>query len=299
MPSSSKDHAPLGEMPDESDYEYEYDDSQTETVYVTLDLSSYNGPMRPPRKRSSASVESLVSSGDAGSSHIGSPTPDKDEVVGGEPDLDVQLQNQIQIMELHSSNPIVSYQNQFFSCSWGDQIGTDMLFLLPDAKAELPILRRTQNFDLITTTRVKVLGQKSHLISGASLSQARRMQPGAVATGQAQFLECLIQAKRAKGEVDIVRTAFPHAQKRSQALDEKLQGWARTEGMLAELEEFSQRARDGDPSAMRRLGEIYAQFDAAMRNNSRLGVITGNDELPIPSVAQQDTQTPPNADANK
>ncbi|KMP00888.1 hypothetical protein CIRG_01029 [Coccidioides immitis RMSCC 2394] len=98
-------------------------------------------------------------------------------------------------------------------------------------------------------------------------SQAQRMRSGGSSTGQAQFLECLMRAKRAKGEEDIVRTTFPQAQKRNQNIEERLQGWARTEGMLAELENVSQQARAGDPEAMKRLGEIYARFDAASRKN--------------------------------
>ncbi|EER24003.1 hypothetical protein CPC735_053730 [Coccidioides posadasii C735 delta SOWgp] len=255
----------------ESDYEYEYDESERETFYINLDLTSCNGPIRPPRQRSAASSNSLVPLVDMTTSQPGSPvphsSPNQGQSTGIDPDLEMELQNQIQIMELHSPNPIVSYQNQIFSCSWADQIGTDMMFSLPGDEDDTPALRQNRDFDLVSTTRVKILGQKAHLISGSSSSQAQRMRSGGSSTGQAQFLECLMRAKRAKGEEDIVRTTFPQAQKRNQNIEERLQGWARTEGMLAELENVSQQARSGDPEAMKRLGEIYARFDAASRKN--------------------------------
>ncbi|KMU92497.1 hypothetical protein CIHG_10332, partial [Coccidioides immitis H538.4] len=220
--------------------EPESDESDYEHFTSTLDLTSCNGTIRPPRQRSAASSNSLVPLVDMTTSQPGSPvphsSPNQGQSTGIDPDLEMELQNQIQIMELHSPNPIVSYQNQIFSCSWADQIGTDMMFSLPGDEDDTPALRQNRDFDLVSTTRVKILGQKAHLISGSSSSQAQRMRSGGSSTGQAQFLECLMRAKRAKGEEDIVRTTFPQAQKRNQNIEERLQGWARTEGMLAELE---------------------------------------------------------------
>ncbi|WEW57954.1 hypothetical protein PRK78_003421 [Emydomyces testavorans] len=262
---------PLESLSEESDYEYEYDESEMETFYVNLDLTSCNGRIRPPRQRSAASTDSLGMSVDPANSQPGSPmshaASSQDQEMATDPDLDTQLQNQIQIMELHSPNPIVSYQNQIFSCSWADPIGTDMMFSLPDDGLDPPPLRQTRDFDLISTTRVRILGQRAHLISASGPSQSQRLRSAGTSNGQAHFIECLMGAKRAKGEEDTVRTVFPNAQTRNQNLDEKLQGWARTEGMVAELESLYQKIRDGDFSALKRLDEIYARFDMASRRN--------------------------------
>ncbi|EEP76079.1 predicted protein [Uncinocarpus reesii 1704] len=291
---------PLDEPSDESDVEYEYDKSETETFYINLDLTSCNGPIRPPRQRTFAPADPIIASAAATSSRTGSPvrdSPGQNQAMSDEPNLDTELQSQIQIMELHSPNPIISYHNQIFSCSWADNIGTDMMFSLPEDDSDLA-LRQTRDFDLISTTRVKILGQKAHVISGSSSSQAQRIDSADALSGQAQFLACLMRVKKAKGEQDEVRTVFPAAQKRNENLDEKLQSWARTEGLLTEMEQLNEQAFRGDIDSVKRLEEIYMQFDAALRSSAGIGVPETTPTSPTQSQAQE-VQDLPGANEDK
>lgn len=88
----------------------------------------------------------------------------------------------MQILGLHTRNPIVSYQNQIFSCSWADQIGTELLFTHPELApapepepepdsepraAQITPLKHTKDFDLLAANSVKILGRKANLISSA------------------------------------------------------------------------------------------------------------------------------------
>ncbi|ODH47431.1 hypothetical protein GX48_06467 [Paracoccidioides brasiliensis] len=282
------------------DYEYEYDDSATETFYLNLDLTSSNGLIRAPRKRNTSFPATSHDTSTAESSQPPPATPldsphspnlnanENDQQPANastDPDLEtLRHQDQIQIMDLHSDNPIISYRNQIFSCSWVDLVGTEMTFSMPEEHSTLPRLRHHQEYDLISANRVKILGQKANLISGSSTTpkqssdtqgSAATSTPTATAgdastppppqtttasTNQARFLERLMNAKRAKGETDVVRTTF--SQKRNQNFEAKLQGWAQTGKQMAELEVLNRRVLQGDANALRALEEIYARVEA-------------------------------------
>ncbi|OXV07222.1 hypothetical protein Egran_05018 [Elaphomyces granulatus] len=280
---------------DDSEYEYEYDEHETETFYVNLDLTSHNGPIRPPRRRLD-SVSKSTSSPGVRSSAL--PTFEAED--NSEDPNDDASEDRIQILELHSRNPIISYENLIFSCYWADMIGTELLFSLPEAQSghalDIPCLKHGKDFDLIAANSVKVLGRKAKLISSSksrgdglpavSLSTAmlastsapgpQQLQGttpvrGSQKNNQARFLERLANAKQAKGETDAVRTIF--SQKRSQNLEDRLRGWARTEQRVAEIRRLSQKALDGDMDALVALEDIYAEFEAGT------GSIDGGDNV--------------------
>lgn len=133
-------------------------------------------------------------------------------------DPNVAPQDRIQIMDLHSENPVVSYRNQIFTCSWYDLLGTDLVFAFPDECHDIPRLREDDGFDLISASRVKLMGQKANLISASKEKASRRpAQPQQQSsadvmlptTNQGRFLQRLMDAKERKGETDTVRTVFP------------------------------------------------------------------------------------------
>jgi hypothetical protein len=140
---------------------------------------------------------------------------------------------------------------------------------------------------------VKILGQKANLISSSRTKTGQlRKEPvsndknptaspagfptpvphkSGPLTNQARFLERLMNAKRAKGEQDVIRTVFP--QKRSQNLESRLQGWARTEGRMAELEQLNRRVLEGDVNAVIALEEIYARMEVQLLEDRSLPVM--------------------------
>ncbi|PGH11203.1 hypothetical protein AJ80_07208 [Polytolypa hystricis UAMH7299] len=268
---------PVGLMSDDSDYEYEYDELETETFYLNLDLTSCNGLIRRrsvPASSSRPSSSMQRSSSPSARSPRASIVPEEEQQSGIDTDSD--LQDQIQIMDLHSENPIISYQNQIFSCSWVDLVGTELMLSFPEERSEIPVLRRERDFDLISASRVKLLGQKTNLISSAGIrptggvrgvvvgsidaaSSTSLFPRGAPMTNQGRFLERLIQVKQAKGESDFVRTQL--SQKKNQNIDSRLHGWARTEEQMAEIERLNRRAHQGDVNAIEALDSMYSGMD--------------------------------------
>lgn len=177
-------------------------------------------------------------------------------------------------------NPIVAYQNQVFSCSWAEQIGTELFFTRPDeltatlttTSAENDVtapLARGKDFDLIAATSAKILGRKANLISSSepstttttttptpTTSTATSNPPKpSTSSNQARFLERLSSVKQAKGETDSVRTVY--STRRTQNLEDRLRGWARTEEQLAEVQRLQEAVLRGDEGAMAALERVY------------------------------------------
>lgn len=262
----------------------------SQTLFLTLDLSSHHGPLRPPRQRRHDPYEE----------NEGPPTT-------------TPTSDRIQVLGLHTTNPIVSYQNQIFSCSWADLIGTELLFTHPEHGGITSIphqhrhhhpLRRDKNFDLIAANSVKVLGRRANLISSSGAgpgpasqenstnttallsglhsteeaeTQAQAQAAAApppqdfphkptTQTNQARFLERLMNLKQAQGETDTVRTVFNL--KRDQNLENRLRGWARTEEQMAEIQRLNRAVLRGDADALIALQNIYAQVERSSQDGS-------------------------------
>ncbi|KAI9376491.1 TFIIIC subunit-domain-containing protein [Aspergillus egyptiacus] len=270
---------------DDSEWEYEYHDTETETFYLNIDLTTHNGPVRPPRRRNETSASAPATT---------DPTPatpsraDDQEPAMNISEPDSASAERIQILGLHTKNPIVSYQNQIFSGSWADQIGTELFFARPDTidpdlddpdSAPPPVtpLKRTKDFDLVAANSVKILGRKANLISSSGLGTDQSEQvpsssapsstvdmPGLIykpeyRSSQARFIERLKDIKRQKGETDTVRTVFS-TPRRGPSLEDQLRGWVRTDEQLAAIQQLNDRALRGDPAAYAELQSIYSHL---------------------------------------
>ncbi|KAM5441777.1 hypothetical protein MferCBS31731_003037 [Microsporum ferrugineum] len=264
---------------DDSEYEYEYDTFEAETVYINLELSSSNGLIRPPRKRSSTA------------SPTDSPIdPSLNPSVDGDgqqysTDQEQESQSRIQIMDLHTSNPIISYGNQIFSCSWADMIGTELMFSRASERlpGSLPPVWRHEedSSELLCVNRVRIVGQKANLISSAGGQSVLGNDPAdasrVAASNQARFLARLAKAKHARGETDTVRTVFPS--RKNQLQDEKIAGWNRVEAAVAEAERLNKLALEGDGDALLALERMYAERSSQASSNQGgrgSGVQTGS-----------------------
>ena len=197
-----------------------------------------------------------------------------------------ELGSEIQVLELHSHNPVISYQNEIYSCTWSDMIGTNMFFSEHDEEMGADPLRSTEDYDLLGTSRIKLIGQKAKLAdkpgrkgayettanalydesmdltSGKSFGTLRRSNPviNREIKKQAKFLENLMDAKRAKGQTDNVRTVY----KPSRAPQRGGGSTGRVLGAQAssqEIEELNRRVVRGDADALRRLQTIYSEPD--------------------------------------
>lgn len=151
----------------------------------------------------------------------------------------VRLRNvgDIQVLNLHSDNPIISYKGRIFSGSWASNIGTELIFGSHDEVADrgLPYLRTVAgNVDLMAASSVRILttpadmrpktrggppavlpNQQNRKPAPDRYRQLRKESKIEIPVAfdkhgrrkpQARFLENLMALKRSRGEMDEATT---------------------------------------------------------------------------------------------
>ncbi|KAJ5349725.1 hypothetical protein N7541_007452 [Penicillium brevicompactum] len=267
----------------DEEYEYEYG-SETETFYLNLDLTSHHGAVRPPRRRKDHAANDTQAPLDTHHSRHPSEASNPMETT----ERGSFSNERIQVLGLHTCNPIVSYQNHMFSCSWADQIGTELVFSSPntaDDPANLPEpLHRGPSFELVAANSVKILGRKAHITSSFGSTVPQHTEAGTPTTNlesgatsqeptqgsvprrpiapshQAQFLSRLQDLKESRGEPDTVRTVVSGRRPLNMDNVSNLQGWVRTETQLAEIRRLNERASRGDVEAQMALEMMISGF---------------------------------------
>ena len=248
-------------------------DGGPQSFYVTLDISStmdYNNPRTkkkkpdpsPPQLPQPTTSITTVTQGNADPSEppgtpiaetpvpmdidpaLGQPEEEeedeeedeKEEEEKEEKEEDTsrpELKDRIQILDLHTENPLISYQNQIHSCSWTSTLGTDIILTAPAADFSHPILREKPNVSVLAASSIKLMGRAAQIATrhgegegGQSSTPApatpttstnpagpEKVAPVKIPLGpvpsrarqkQASFLERLIAIKAKKGEKDSV-----------------------------------------------------------------------------------------------
>ncbi|KAL5337852.1 hypothetical protein BJX70DRAFT_221260 [Aspergillus crustosus] len=269
---------------EDSDWEYEYHDTESVTFLLSLDLTTHHGPIRAPRRRNEASASVTSTAVNATNPIPAPPRPDDQDPAVTNTETDNKSAERFQILGLHTPNPIISYQNQIFSGSWADQLGTELFFAhsgmtgseFDDLDLTHTSLKHTKDFDLISANNVKILARKANLISSSGLAAStQREAPSLIHTStpdtstlvykpehqsnQSRFLDQLKELKRRRGETDAVRIVFS-THRRGPNLEERLRGWVQTEEQLAVIQQLNGQAVLGDMAAVRELERMYAQL---------------------------------------
>ena len=78
-------------------------------------------------------------------------------------DITLSFPSSVQILDLDSGNPIISHEGQVFSCTWSDMVGTNLFFTDPAITTDAQPLRSTSNYDLIGTSRIKLVGHRAKM----------------------------------------------------------------------------------------------------------------------------------------
>lgn len=299
---------------DDSEWEYEYHETETEvgskpliekfaltdilqTFYVTLDLSSSSAYLRPKRHADVAvpdlrpTVQASATGGSESNSNVAAgirqaataavSTDDVEVAASATNDDDEMIQprqpeDRIQILDFHSPNPIISYQNQIYSCDWTSTIGTDVLLTAPEPNEPHPVLRQGPGVSVLAATSLKLTGRPVQLDSRQPTSSETQSQdqklapdsssranktsnskevtsvkipdglaPNRARQNQANFLQRLIAVKAAKGERDEVTV---YAQRINQG-----SGWRSQQHAAAE-QRASEAGDDREPEeGIRRL----------------------------------------------
>lgn len=227
-----------------------------QSFYVTLDISAaadYNNLRSkkkkpdPPPPKFPQSATSIVHTSPTAQDNAGpseppetllqeTPAPMDIDPALGQPEeepLIVQPQPRIQILDLHTQNPLISYQNQIYSCEWTSTLGTDILLTAPAPDFSYPVLRAKPNVSVLAASSIKLMGHTAQIASRHSAEEsgqpstpapenpvtsintasAEKAMPvkiplAAIASrarqNQANFLERLIAIKAKKGEKDKV-----------------------------------------------------------------------------------------------
>lgn len=168
------------------------------------------------------SAASSAASSDAEQDEGDQPAPppeDQDKQSSSTPDDNRADPERVQILDLHTENPIISYKGRVFSGQWCENITTELLLTRHDEESDLPVLRHLDDgVDLLaaSSSRITVSEQKlrpkdserERQRAGTQLPQTviPPVDPKASQerTDQRNFLADLIALKRRKGETDDV-----------------------------------------------------------------------------------------------
>lgn len=249
----------------------------SQTFYINVDLTTSTGLLKTGKKPNlgSAMPATLAHGGPESTAD----TPDTFGIHDNDrsPSLPStpSESDKIQVVGLHTHNPIISYRDQLFSCSWADVIGTELLFCASENDPESHSVRQGKGFDLISASRVKILGQKATLASksgtqGSSTlnpfnagqndqGQGRSQDPTkkSARSSQSDFLKRLKDAKRARGESTLVRRNWnPSNVKRVNNYAGKNHN-PQSDAEQDEIEQLQSLVTQGDGAALERLEEIY------------------------------------------
>ncbi|KAH7149293.1 hypothetical protein B0J13DRAFT_302488 [Dactylonectria estremocensis] len=245
------------EKDDQDDWEYEYSTTETETYYLTVDLSYPEFKDRQSRvvhhsrggyyknwldQNPVKAGGGFENDGDNDNDDEPLPEPEADD---DEPEIDPEILGKgkgvdrgeadgahendktqddnertedVQILELHSKNPIISFKGRVFEGQWAEVIGTEAIFANRDSENPLQALRHLdKNVDFLAASASRILTTervlKPKIRAEDPLAAIReewniRIPVGKDRTGeraqQTRFLENLIALKKKKGETDQV-----------------------------------------------------------------------------------------------
>ncbi|PHH88873.1 hypothetical protein CDD83_6952 [Cordyceps sp. RAO-2017] len=129
-----------------------------------------------------------------------------------------QAKEEIQILDLHSTRPMISYRGRLFEGQWAEVIGTEAILARHDEGRPLPALRNlAEGIDILGASASRILTTEK--VARPKVVEADRLGPtkeewniriptGKDKTGertqQIRFLENLIALKKQKGQTDHV-----------------------------------------------------------------------------------------------
>lgn len=147
------------EPPSESEWEYEYDEDETEDLYFTLDLTNHvPAPFKKPIQRPRNGKGTLRDIDKRSNA----------EAAAEKNGAQVEPPGRLQVLDLHSKNPLIAYNNAFYSCYWVSDLGTQMYFS-EKGVAKNP-LRSLRACDLVGTSGARLVAKPATLHRRATAS---------------------------------------------------------------------------------------------------------------------------------
>jgi hypothetical protein len=149
--------------PDDDEWEYEYDENETEDFYIPIDLSNVPSAQIPMVSQGRPGHPTLIKSRlRALNAARGQPVEFTAET---NDDQETATMGEVQVVGLHTDNPLVMYNGQLLSCQWTSTIGTDMFFAKPDSNtsAQSQPLRSLPSVDLLSLGSAKLVAKVGRL----------------------------------------------------------------------------------------------------------------------------------------
>lgn len=161
---------------DDSEWEYEYDDTATEDIYVTLDLTTHippaltkGGAAQEGKTKGKRQVRRSGHAAPKKPASDATPMQTQPELPPAETEVEEDGEipapflpnkpSRMQIVDLHGPNPLISYKNKLYTCHWATDVGTSLFVTGPsDETNEIHSpLRSTSSFDLLGTTSARLM----------------------------------------------------------------------------------------------------------------------------------------------
>ncbi|KAL7789995.1 hypothetical protein V8C37DRAFT_187734 [Trichoderma ceciliae] len=203
---------PEEEAPEEEEEEENEEDANIDPRLRAIGDASRSNTKKPTKRGIKDKGKGKEGEEEAAQVATGETTDDKEPT--NEP------LEEIQILELHSRNPIISYRGRVFEGQWAEVIGTEAILADREAKdfIQLPALRHLPGgVDILGASCSRILTTektlKPKVAQEDSLKATReewniRIPPGKDRTGeraqQLRFLENLIALKKKRGDTDEV-----------------------------------------------------------------------------------------------
>ncbi|OAK94008.1 hypothetical protein IQ06DRAFT_235080 [Phaeosphaeriaceae sp. SRC1lsM3a] len=199
----------------DDDWEYEYDENETEDFYIPIDLSdvpSAQIPMNSDRRPGHPTLlRSRLRALNATRGQVPEAPPDATNA------QETTTMGELQLIGLHTPNPLIMYNGQLLSCHWASTVGTDMFFTKPEStEGDLHApLRSLPSVDLLSLGTAKLVARVGRLRprddlfenenegnAPVSLQQDKEKKLSAVTPSatSASFLARLNEVKAKRGE---------------------------------------------------------------------------------------------------
>jgi len=76
----------------------------------------------------------------------------------------VASKEKIQIVDLHGTNPLVSYKGKTYSCHWASSVGSDLFFAKVDPLSDTKPLRSLKGYELLGLSSAKLTARPAQLL---------------------------------------------------------------------------------------------------------------------------------------
>lgn len=74
------------------------------------------------------------------------------------------VENRVQILDLHTANPIISFRNQLYNCSWASNLGTELLFTAARPENDLPALVSRPGYSVLAASSFRLVSRPAQLV---------------------------------------------------------------------------------------------------------------------------------------